>query len=440
MKSLFTSILLIFSAITFAQIPSYVPSNGLVGWWPFNGNANDESGNGNNGTVNGATLAVDRFGIADKAYSFDGVDDFINLSNPLPDCAEFTISAFIFHTKGSNYSGILSDATTSSGNDLYYNLNDNSVGIKADKSGSTLFQCPLPEVGYNPAPLATNLMNGNSWKHLTIVINQSQVKLFINAQLVSTLNVGGSNIGFHAMNPVFGKITDGAYSIQFLSGSLDDIGIWNRALTECEIKDLYYAQLGYSTVDAGADQTICKGDLVTLQGAGGSSLAWDNGVIDGVPFEPAQSGAYVLTGADSLGCIGTDTVQVTVLENASSTINQTAIDSYTLNGQTYTQSGTYTQVVPAANGCDSVITLNLELDFTGIQSHTKTSLQLYPNPVKDIMTLVGLKGEAVSFAVYSVDGKLIKSGQTSGEIQLEDLKKGNYILKIENEALPFVKL
>jgi hypothetical protein len=128
------------------------------------------------------------------------------------------------------------------------------------------------------------------------------------------------------------------------------------------------------------------------------------------------------------------------LENASSTINQTAIDSYTLNGQTYTQSGTYTQVVPAANGCDSVITLNLELDFTGIQTHSNSSLQLYPNPVKDIMTLVGLKGEAVSFAVYSVDGKLIKSGQTSGEIQLEDLKKGNYILKIENEALPFVKL
>ncbi len=147
-----------------------------------------------------------------------------------------------------------------------------------------------------------------------------------------------------------------------------------------------------------------------------------------------------MTGADSLGCIGTDTVQVTVLENASSTINQTAIDSYTLNGQTYTQSGTYTQVVPAANGCDSVITLNLELDFTGIQPHTNTSLQLYPNPVKDVMTLVGLKGEAVSFAVYSVDGKLIKSGQTSGEIQLEDLIKGNYILKIENEALPFVKL
>ena len=45
-----------------AQIPSYVPTDGLVGWWPFNGNANDESGNGNDGVVNGAILANDRNG------------------------------------------------------------------------------------------------------------------------------------------------------------------------------------------------------------------------------------------------------------------------------------------------------------------------------------------------------------------------------------------
>jgi hypothetical protein len=41
-----------FNTLALAQIPNYVPQNGLVGWWPFNGNANDESGNGNNGTRN----------------------------------------------------------------------------------------------------------------------------------------------------------------------------------------------------------------------------------------------------------------------------------------------------------------------------------------------------------------------------------------------------
>ena len=69
------------TAATMAQVPNYVPTNGLVGWWPFNGNANDESGNANNGTVNGATLATDRFGAVDKAYDFDGVDDIIIVTN-----------------------------------------------------------------------------------------------------------------------------------------------------------------------------------------------------------------------------------------------------------------------------------------------------------------------------------------------------------------------
>ena len=54
--------------------------NGLIAYYPFNGNANDESGNGNDGTVNGATLAADRNGKTGKAYSFDG-DDYIEVSD-----------------------------------------------------------------------------------------------------------------------------------------------------------------------------------------------------------------------------------------------------------------------------------------------------------------------------------------------------------------------
>ena len=56
---------------SFSQVPSYVDTNGLVGWWPFDGNANDISGNGNNGLVYGATLTTDRFGASNSAYDFD---------------------------------------------------------------------------------------------------------------------------------------------------------------------------------------------------------------------------------------------------------------------------------------------------------------------------------------------------------------------------------
>jgi len=58
---------------------SPVPTDGLILYFPFNGNANDESGNGNNGTVYGATLTADRFGSASSAYDFNGVNAYINI-------------------------------------------------------------------------------------------------------------------------------------------------------------------------------------------------------------------------------------------------------------------------------------------------------------------------------------------------------------------------
>ena len=76
--------LLVWTTQLFGQsVPSYVPTSGLVGWWGFNGNAQDGSGNGNHGTVNGATLTTDRFGNQNGAYSFDGVDDYIRAINSL---------------------------------------------------------------------------------------------------------------------------------------------------------------------------------------------------------------------------------------------------------------------------------------------------------------------------------------------------------------------
>jgi hypothetical protein len=71
----FIAALLLAASSALAQVPSYVPTNGLVGLWPFNGNANDESGNGNNGTVlNGTILTTDRFNNANSSYEVDGIN------------------------------------------------------------------------------------------------------------------------------------------------------------------------------------------------------------------------------------------------------------------------------------------------------------------------------------------------------------------------------
>lgn len=74
MKYLFTSLLLVFSIAAFSQVDS-----SLVAHYPFDGNADDVSGNGNHGAVDGPILTTDRFGEADSAYEFDGVDDIIRV-------------------------------------------------------------------------------------------------------------------------------------------------------------------------------------------------------------------------------------------------------------------------------------------------------------------------------------------------------------------------
>ena len=80
MKKLFLTLTLVLFVIPFGmsqEQPSYVPTNGLVAYYPFNGNANDECGNGNHGTVTDATLTHDRFDNENSAYSFDGDGDYI---------------------------------------------------------------------------------------------------------------------------------------------------------------------------------------------------------------------------------------------------------------------------------------------------------------------------------------------------------------------------
>ena len=266
-------------------------------------------------------------------------------------------------------------------------------------------------------------------------------------QKILYLNGVQINLGIPVSNPGqpidwinhFLKIGLGNANEAF-TGSIDDFGLWDRSLSSCEIQQLFTSQMQMAIgINAGQDQTICRGTDVTLNGTGGSSLSWNNGVVNGVAFAPNQTSNYVLTGSDSLGCVGTDTVLVTVLDNASSTINQTAIDSYTLNGQTYTQSGTYTQVLTAANGCDSIITLNLELDFTGIQTSTLPSLKLYPNPVQDVLHIEGLAGKEFEYEVLSIDGKLLQKGKSQGEIAVKELRKGNYVLRVGQQQVSFVK-
>ena len=218
------------------NIPSYVPTSGLVGWWPFTGNAIDSSGNGNNGTVNGATLTSDRFGNASKAYSFNGISNTINVLNSsslssnintISIAAWYYINAWYVNPIWNNQSFPILCKGNISGNFGQYNL-----GVLPNSFYSFLNQKGI---------LVTGTTNLNTWVHIVVVVNNINTLVYINGMLLATASsvsqAGG--IGSYTVNEplIFGKDAPG--QSEFTNGKLDDIGIWNRALSACEIQALY---------------------------------------------------------------------------------------------------------------------------------------------------------------------------------------------------------
>ena len=243
-RILLLSFIALSSIPAFAQnVPSYVPSNGLVGWWPFNGNANDESGNGNNGTVNGATLTTDRFGLSNKAYSFDGVDDYneIDVNSLLAN--GLTISVWITSSLADSlfdHKGIIWTRLSGPQGNPPFQPNQ-ATGIMIYPNGL------LCVAGDGYAPLVQiqdsgNYYNDSSWYHLVFSydILSGDVRTVINGIETATTNSTGlSNIDLAYNTLKIGKDEIIGYGNRHWEGKIDDIGIWNRALSQQEILNLY---------------------------------------------------------------------------------------------------------------------------------------------------------------------------------------------------------
>jgi len=232
---------------------SQIPTDGLVAWYPFNGNANDESGNGNNGTVNGATLTTDRFGNVNSAYYFDGENDYIEISDHAslrPD--NISISAWIYAEHSTPF--ILGKSVFSNASNEQYTFDGRYLNVKRNSG------C-YPGVGWYSG--ATNSYTLNNWYHITGSYDGYCIKIYINGNLSAT----NSNIPPGPIdNCQGGNIRIGlwwAYDPLNFKGKLDDIRIFNRALNDAEIQALYieniedcpasvnYAGKTYNTVQIG---------------------------------------------------------------------------------------------------------------------------------------------------------------------------------------------
>ena len=226
------------SIIGFSQAPSYVPTAGLVGYWPFSGNANDQIGNGNNGTVNGATLTTDRNGNSNSAYSVNGSSDYILISNSSTlNSASKSISVW------ANFSSEPTDLETgamalvtkwyqvANCNNL---LNDSYALVLSKSNNETKF------IGatnlYTQSTLTTdNSLDTNLWYHVVFTHDSTTGgNIYINGVLISSNSTSG-DICSNQNDLLFGADNKFGSLGRHFNGKLDDIGMWNRAVSQAEI-------------------------------------------------------------------------------------------------------------------------------------------------------------------------------------------------------------
>ena len=294
-KNLF--IYLSFVSLAFySQVPAYIPTASLVAYYGFNGNANDLSGNSNNGTVVGATLTTDRFSNANSAYNFNGTSNYI--SAPSGSLTTLNVLgnvsyAFWFKTATAASQGLVSFGDNISGTGGYLSsINGGNVGLtKVGVSNS------------NSWVASSSTLTNNNWNHAAVVVNNGTLSLYINNILEGTNISAPATLSWNGTRAI-GCRND--YFNGFIQGNIDDIGVWSRELTRCEINQIFTGTI--SAINATSSSSlICAGQSVTLTSAGATNYTWNpGGVGASIIVSPTITSNYSITGTHSLtGCTNT---------------------------------------------------------------------------------------------------------------------------------------
>jgi hypothetical protein len=212
-----------------------VPGDGLIGFYPFNGNPNDLSGRMNNGVVHGAVLTEDRFGSPMRAYKFNGIDSYIEFSAGWLDPAlpGFTISVWIRADEGSKGTIVYTGAIQG----------ECSLSVIDDGIHFSVNQVPnLHDWITTRSPLIAN-----QFVHVAGVYRRGEtIQLWVNGELRSetAISMRDLNHGQDSFTPSIGSYSPKHFELfkGFWRGTIDDVRIYDRALGEEEITDLYLAE------------------------------------------------------------------------------------------------------------------------------------------------------------------------------------------------------
>ena len=271
-RKIITSLVAFFAfATAIAQnLPSYVPGDGLVGYWGFDGNANEVIGHTNNGAVNGALLTTDINGITNSAYVFDGVSNYIDLPFNFYGGQTATVVSFSLRFK------------VSSNGDYYIWNKDGSwleAGIYTTLNGAFGIFWAYPNQ-YNGIVTSNGSVVPNTWYDAVIIINGSNSKIYLNGneQTGVTVSNPSNSIGFSDAGTCgsginrFGFKKTSCSPANYFNGILDEFMLYDRTLTQAEITQLYTGTGNGSPLATA--QNFCGAAKVASLKAVGTDLKW----------------------------------------------------------------------------------------------------------------------------------------------------------------------
>lgn len=404
--SLFLALASVFGIviITRAQsVPSYIPSNGLLAWYPFSGNANDQSGNGHNGTNNGAVLTSDRNGQINSAYSFNGTSSGIFISDnvnfrPL----SYAVSCWV---QCNSLSGIQHIVTKNIGTGVLQ-----SIGLFTYQNNFWSWMCTSTTLGY-PFDSGYPPTLGQWYNFVDQFDDVSNIhSIYINGVFTASV-VETINMDYDTRDWTIGMEYENNIQDFFFSGKIDDIGIWNRTLTQQEITNLYNScQLSVATQPINQIVNISSNaQFAVASSTSGVTYQWQTDI--GFGFQNlSNAGQYSNVNTSSL------TVSNITLVN-----NNQQFRCLIVSGSCTTTSNA------------AVLTV---LNTTGINENTTShAFSIYPNPNTGVIYINNLKDYQVE--IHDLLGKKISTtsvpiSETKTELSLDNLTDGIYILQIYN--------
>jgi hypothetical protein len=247
----------------FAQIPT----NGLVAYWPFNGNAIDESNNNNNGTVYGATLTADRFGNPNSAYYFNGINNYIEvMDHPSLNPANITLAAWVKAEISSSHTPDIIRKST------YSNASNEQYILRLNTDTDAQFQIKANTTCNAGAPwtacIAPQTVALNEWVFMVGTFDSTALKLYVNGVLVYTTTIPQAPLISCGSNLRIGTAWNNYPN--YFKGAMDNLRIYDRALNQSEITALFNENICFNYI------TVTDTLLINVGLTGFNPITYDN--------------------------------------------------------------------------------------------------------------------------------------------------------------------